>query len=148
MLLFLLATAGPSGAAKSPQRWPLILAIHYPLSIAANILHFNFTPTSRCRLPAWTATPALDSWRCGGREFCKPDLGMKKKKKRESKQEKKRNFVDVMSRQKPRTDAAGMWQCEVCSHHKRCKAVQSVHHLLHVAAAQITKAIRVASAHI
>ena len=34
----------------------------------------------------------------------------------------KRNFVDVMSRQKPRTDAAGMWQCEVCSHHKRCKA--------------------------
>ena len=60
----------------------------------------------------------------------------------------KRNFVDVMSRQKPRTDAAGMWQCEVCSHHKRCKAVQSVHHLLHVAAAQLTKAIRVASAHI
>ena len=28
------------------------------------------------------------------------------------------------------------------------QAVQSVHHLLHVAAAQITKAIRVASAHI
>ena len=56
----------------------------------------------------------------------------------------KRNFVDVMSRQKPRTDAAGMWQCEVCSHHKRCKAVQSVHHLLHVAAAQLKKAIRVA----
>ena len=72
----------------------------------------------------------------------------KEKKKRESKQEKKRNFIDVMSRQKPRTDAAGMWQCEMCSHHKRCKAVQSVHHLLHVAAAQITKAIRVASAHI
>ena len=40
----------------------------------------------------------------------------------------KRNFVDVMSRQKPRTDAAGMWQCEMCSRHKRCKAVQSVHY--------------------
>ena len=63
-------------------------------------------------------------------------------------QEKKRNFAVVMSRQKPRTDAAGMWQCEMCSHHKRCKAVQSVHHLLHEAAAQITKAISVADSHI
>ena len=64
----------------------------------------------------------------GGTELCKRDLAMKKKKKRESKQEKKRNFVVVMSRQKPRTDAAGMWQCEMCSRHKRCKAVQSVHY--------------------
>ena len=36
-----------AGAAKSPQHWPLILAIHYPLSIAASVLHFTFTPTSR-----------------------------------------------------------------------------------------------------
>ena len=25
-------------------------------------------------------------------------------------------------------NAAGMWQCEMCSRHKRCKAVQSVHY--------------------
>ena len=66
-------------------------------------------------------------------------------KGKQTRKEKKFRRCDVAAKA---TDAAGMWQCEMCSHHKRCKAVQSVHHLLHVAAVQITKAIRVASAHI
>ena len=32
------------------SNWPLILATHYPPSIAAHVPHFTFTPTSRCRL--------------------------------------------------------------------------------------------------
>ena len=152
LLLLILVAPVPAGGSRAiwRSRKPAALAAHsrHPLPAQHRCERSTLSFYTYFPLPASTATPALDSWRCGGREFCKPDLGMKKKKKRESKQEKKRNFVDVMSRQKPRTDAAGMWQCEVCSHHKRCKAVQSVHHLLHVAAAQITKAIRVASAHI
>ena len=150
-LLILVAPvpAGDSRAIWRSQK-PAALAAHsrHPLPIQHHYKHstlyfYTFFPP-----PASTATVGAATLTLGGKQERKHIGRQTKKKKRESKQEKKRNFVVVMSRQKPRTDAAGMWQCEMCSHHKRCKAVQSVHHLLHVAAAQITKAIRVASAHI
>ena len=154
VLLLLLILVAPVPAGDSRAIWrsqkPAALAAHsrHPLPIQHHYKHstlyfYTFFPP-----PASTATVGAATLTLGGKQERKHIGRQTKKKKRESKQEKKRNFVDVMSRQKPRTDAAGMWQCEVCSHHKRCKAVQSVHHLLHVAAAQLTKAIRVAVSHI
>ena len=52
--------------------WPLILATHYPPSIAANALHCTFIPTSRCRLRL-----RLRHWTVGGVEaesFANPIL--------------------------------------------------------------------------
>ena len=128
VLLLLLILVAPVPAGDSRAIWrsqkPAALAAHsrHPLPIQHHYKHstlyfYTFFPPS-----ASTATVGAATLTLGGKQERKHIGRQTKKKKRESKQEKKRNFVDVMSRQKPRTDAAGMWQCEVCSHHKRFKA--------------------------
>jgi hypothetical protein len=142
VLLLLLILVAPVPAGDSRAIWrsqkPAALAAHsrHPLPTQHHYKHSTLYLYTHFPPPASTATVGAATLTLGGKQERKHIGRQTKKKKRESKQEKKRNFVVVMSRQKPRTDAAGMWQCEMCSHHKRCKAVQSVHHLLHVAAAQ------------
>ena len=132
VLLLLLILVAPVPAGDSRAIWrsqkPAALAAHsrHPLPAQHRCEHSALYFYTYFPPPAWTATVGAATLTLGGKQERKHIGRQTKKKKRESKQEKKRNFVVVMSRQKPRTDAAGMWQCEMCSRHKRCKAVQSV----------------------
>ena len=100
VLLLLLILVAPVPAGDSRAIWrsqkPAALAAHsrHPLPAqhrcehsALYYFYIYFPP------PAWTATVGAATLTLGGTQLWKRDLGMKKMKKRESKQEKKRNFV-------------------------------------------------------
>ena len=134
VLLLLLILVAPVPAGDSRAIWrsqkPAVLAAHsrHPLPTQHHYKHYTLDFYTHFPPPASTARVGAATLTLGGKQEQGHIGRQTKKKKSESKQEKKRNFVVVMSRQKPRTDAAGMWQCEMCSRHKRCKAVQSVHY--------------------
>ena len=143
VLLLLLILVAPVPAGDSRAIWrsqkPAALAAHsrHPLPAQHRCEHSALSFYTYFPPPASTATVGAATLTLGGKQERKHIGRQTKKKKRESKQEKKRNFVDVAAKA---TD--GRRRNVAMRGVLASQAVQSVHHLLHVAAAQITKAIR------
>ena len=95
VLLLLLILVAPVPAGDSRAIWrsqkPAALAAHsrHPLPAQHRCEHSALYCYTYFPLPASTATVGAATLTLGGTQLCKRDLGMKKKKKRESKQEKK-----------------------------------------------------------